>query len=81
MTTTVDWRGVGQRLRIARGLLGMTQAEAAETYGVTLRTYRNYEAGGTQRWPDPAVTFCETTGVPFGWLIFDAGPGIQRVLH
>ena len=38
-------RAYGRRLRLTRIALDITEAEAAAAHGVTLRTYRRWEAG------------------------------------
>jgi transcriptional regulator with XRE-family HTH domain len=43
-----SWPEIGRRFRVARLVLGLTEQEAADAYGVTLRTYRKWEAGGQQ---------------------------------
>lgn len=47
--TLVRWRAVGRRLRVTRSALGITEQKAAEVFGISLRTYRRYEAGQPQR--------------------------------
>ena len=47
------YKAVGPRLRQARVGLGITEQQAADVFGVTLRTYRKYEAGGRQRSAKP----------------------------
>jgi hypothetical protein len=45
----VDYRAAGHRLRVTRLTLGITESEAPAAHGVTLRTYRKWEAGHPQR--------------------------------
>jgi DNA-binding transcriptional regulator YiaG len=42
-------RRFGARMRILRLALRLTEAQAAEAYGVTLGTYQRYEAGSPMR--------------------------------
>jgi ribosome-binding protein aMBF1 (putative translation factor) len=39
------YRAFARRLRYARNQLGISEAEAAYAFGVTVRTFRRYEAG------------------------------------
>jgi transcriptional regulator with XRE-family HTH domain len=71
-------RGYGHRLRIARLTLGVTEREAASALGITLRTYRKWEA---RRWPPvqagPVLAFAETYDVNLDWLISGKGFGLK----
>lgn len=61
---------VAHRLRVTRLMLGLTEEQAATEFGVSLRTYRKYEAGhipSRGRWGED---FCEKYGVEFCWLWF-----------
>ena len=59
----------GRRLQYARRRLGITEAEAAAVYGITLRTYRRLEAGGPCRDHHKGfVNFAHTYGLSFDWL-------------
>jgi len=62
------WRAVGRRLRVMRGALGLTEQQAAKGFGVSLRTYRRYEAGQRQRSAVPAVNFARRYNVSLDWL-------------
>jgi transcriptional regulator with XRE-family HTH domain len=44
-----SWKRVGHRLRVTRLALGLTDQEAATAHGVTVGTYRKWEAGGQAR--------------------------------
>jgi transcriptional regulator with XRE-family HTH domain len=63
-----EWRAVGQRLRVTRMALGITEQKAAKGFGVSLRTYRGYEAGGRQRSLGPTVKFSRKYDVSLSWL-------------
>jgi hypothetical protein len=44
---TVEWhRAFGQRLARVRAIFGVSEAEAASIFRITVRTYRRREAGG-----------------------------------
>jgi transcriptional regulator with XRE-family HTH domain len=51
--------GFGRRLCDTRGVLGLTEQQAAEGFGVTLRTYRKWEAGFASRSYAPMMRFQE----------------------
>lgn len=71
------WRGYGRRLRLARLTLGVTEGEAAAALGITLQTYRRWEA---RRWPPvsagPVLAFAEIYNVSIDWLICGEGFGL-----
>jgi transcriptional regulator with XRE-family HTH domain len=63
-------RGYGHRLRLARLTLGVTEGEVAAALGITLRTYRRWEA---RVWPHvqagPILAFAQMYGVSVDWLV------------
>ena len=71
-------RGYGRRLRLTRLTLGVTEGEAAAALGITLRTYRRWEA---RRWPPvsagPVLAFAEIYDVNIDWLIKGEGFGLK----
>jgi hypothetical protein len=69
-TAICFYQSFGKRLRFVRHQLDITEAEAAEAYGISLRTYRHYEAGHAPR--DGSLghlDFCEEFGIDLGWLL------------
>jgi transcriptional regulator with XRE-family HTH domain len=73
------WRETGLRLRITRLTLCLSEAEAAAGYGVTLRTYRKWEAGRRQtNSPVPFCKFGEAFDVSLDWIVFGKGYGLRR---
>jgi transcriptional regulator with XRE-family HTH domain len=62
----------GDRVRKARELAGLTQAQLAERMGVSRKTIKNYEADTTQpqRPLDFAQRLAEIADVPTAWLMF-----------
>lgn len=56
-TNPSKWQARGQRLRVMRIMNGWTEAEAAKKCGVTLRTYRGWEAGRPPKNQDFYVVF------------------------
>jgi transcriptional regulator with XRE-family HTH domain len=62
---------------ITRLTLGITEAEAAAAYGVTVRTYRGWEAGRRQRLNhDGIVRFAEKYDVSIDWIVSGEGFGL-----
>lgn len=71
-------RGYGRRLCVARLVLGVTEGEAPAALGITLRTYRKWEA---RRWPHvsagPVLAFAEIYNVSVDWLVYGEGFGLK----
>lgn len=62
------WHAVARRLRVTRGALGLTEQQGAEAFGVSLLTYRRYEAGRRHRSAGPAINFARRYDVSLDWL-------------
>jgi hypothetical protein len=60
---------VGALCRLTRLVLGLSEQQAAEDFGVTLRTYRKWEAGKIRRllWWTLSM-FMEKHDVSYDWL-------------
>jgi transcriptional regulator with XRE-family HTH domain len=74
----IEWRAHGHRLRVIRAALGLTEREAAAAHGVTLRTYRRWEAGARPR--HVGVAFAERYDVSLDWLVLGKGERLGRHL-
>lgn len=61
---------IGHRLRVVRAALGLTEREAADAFGVTLRTYRRYEAGCVGNRPLTIVRFACRYAISLDWIIY-----------
>ena len=73
----IDWHLVGRRLRVTRLALGITEQEAAAAHGVTLRTYRRWEAGARQtNNPRYLLNFAEKYDVSLDWLLIGEAAGV-----
>ncbi len=73
-------RAYARRLRIARLALNISEAEAAAAHGITLRTYRRWEAGlpqGASTWP--VLKFAKAYDISLDWLI--GGDGRWLKVH
>lgn len=62
------YRQASHRLRVTRLALGISEREAADAYGVSLSTYRKYEAGGSQRGMK-ILGFSRKYAVSLNWLV------------
>jgi transcriptional regulator with XRE-family HTH domain len=62
------YRDFGARLRLVREALGLTEQQAADGAGVTVRTYRRWEAGHKGKSSGPVFKFGEKFRVNLDWL-------------
>lgn len=53
---------MGMTLKQARVGIGYSQTEMAKRLGISLNTYRRYEANPDRMMIDKALKFCEITG-------------------
>jgi transcriptional regulator with XRE-family HTH domain len=61
------WKAYGDRLRLVRLLLGISEEQAADAHGVTVQTYKKWEAGGRQRGASRART-SKNYDISIDWL-------------
>jgi transcriptional regulator with XRE-family HTH domain len=73
-----NWKEIGERLRTARLLFKLTEKQAAEAAGVTVETWRAWEAGRRQRSCGPMMQFVRSYRISFDWLYY-GGPGVFYV--
>ncbi len=70
-------RGFGDRLRLARLALDLTERQAAAAAAVTLQTFRRWER---RRWPhqrwDAVAAFAAAYDVSFDWLLLGDPGGL-----
>jgi DNA-binding XRE family transcriptional regulator len=70
----------GRRLKYVRARLGVSEAQAAELFGVTLKTYRRYERGLTHRDnTEGTIAFALTYGLSMDWFLGCPGALPPRV--
>jgi len=74
--TDDSWIETGHRLRVTRLALGITEREAAAASGVTVRTYRRWEAGGYPRGTG-LRDFAARYDVSMDWLLFGGAATIR----
>src|SRR5579872_1204528 len=67
----------GERLRILRIVLGYTDARMADEIGISLRTYRKWEAGGTVRKWLPLQAFLDHHEVSYNWSLSGDGSNLR----
>ncbi|MGX1107860.1 MULTISPECIES: helix-turn-helix domain-containing protein [Bradyrhizobium] len=74
-----DWIAAGRRLRVTRLALDISEERAAAGFGVSLRTYRGYEAGRPQRgnW---FLGFAREYDVSLDWLLDGDTSGVRNHL-
>jgi transcriptional regulator with XRE-family HTH domain len=66
-------QGIGERLCLMRRVLGISEREAADAAGVTIRTYRKWEKGGHARDGNALDNLCYELGVSVVWLLDNWG--------
>jgi transcriptional regulator with XRE-family HTH domain len=66
--TKTLYRGIAHRMRTVRIILGLSEQQAADEFGIALRTYRRYEEGAAQRFSSPLYWFAEKYGLE-AWLL------------
>jgi transcriptional regulator with XRE-family HTH domain len=76
-----SWKAAGHRLRVTRLALGLTEQQVAKAYGVSLRTYRGYEAGKRQRDNGGWLRFAEKFDVDLDWIVVGAQARIGKHLR
>ena len=66
-----EWhRAFGRRLKYARARLGVSEAQAAELLGVTLKTYKRYELGLSHRDnTEGTLNFSLAYGLSMDWVL------------
>jgi len=62
------YRMIGRRLRLARAVLDLTEAQAADVFGCTVATYRKREAGCRWNDIDGMCAFANRFNVNLDWL-------------
>ena len=62
------YRAIGERLRLTRKILGISEREAAGAAGVTVKTYRKWESGARQRSGFPVEWLCDEFDVSITWM-------------
>lgn len=72
------YRELGKRLQWLRAALQLTEAQAAADHGVTLPTYRRWEAGGRIRGKYQALSnFCKKHKVSYEFYFAGQKPAFS----
>jgi transcriptional regulator with XRE-family HTH domain len=79
-TTSRYWQDYAHRLRVLRQTLDISEMDAAVAHGVTVRTYRKWEAGNPQRASDRFLRFADKYDVSLDWLCHGNGFNLGRHL-
>lgn len=72
-----DYLGFGHRLRVARIVLGLTQAEMATAAGCTEKTWRKYEDTGEGNCTLPMLRVGEKFNISLDWIMDGDAGGIR----
>ena len=68
---------VGQRIRLRRTLLGMSQEKLAEAIGLTFQQVQKYERGANRVGSSRLFDLCRVLDVPVAYFFEDMAPGVQ----
>lgn len=61
-------RHIGERLKLTREALGLSQGEVCEALGIGQTRWSNWENGERFPAPDVMVNFCSEFGVTMDWI-------------
>jgi transcriptional regulator with XRE-family HTH domain len=68
---------VGQRIRLRRTLLGLSQEKLAEAIGLTFQQVQKYERGANRVGSSRLFDLCRVLDVPVSYFFEDMAPGVQ----
>ena len=71
-TTEID-RFVGERIRLYRSMIGMSQQKLAENLGVTFQQLQKYERGENRIGSGRLMTVATVLGIPITFLLDEEG--------
>ena len=71
---------MGERLRLTREALGLSQAELCRRTGITPAAWNNAETGDNRIGIDNALSLCRTTGATLDWLFQGHRGGLPKKL-
>lgn len=69
---------VGNRLRLRRSLLGMTQEVLAKELGLTFQQVQKYERGANRISASRLYDLCRVLGVPVSYFFDDMTPEVEK---
>jgi len=71
---------VGERLRLTREALGLSQAELCRRVGISPAAWNNAETGDNRLRVDNAMELCKATGVTLDWIYLGHRAGLPQKL-
>jgi transcriptional regulator with XRE-family HTH domain len=71
---------MGQRLRLTREALGLSQAELCRRVGISPAAWNNAETGDNRIGIDNAMLLCRTVGVTLDWIYQGHRGGLPQKL-
>jgi DNA-binding XRE family transcriptional regulator len=71
---------IGERLRVTREALGLSQAELCRRLGISPAAWNNAETGDNRIGIDNAMLLCKTTGVTLDWIYLGHRGGLPQKL-
>jgi transcriptional regulator with XRE-family HTH domain len=71
---------IGERLRVTREALGLSQAELCRRTGIRPAAWNNAETGDNRIGIDGATALCKTTGVTLDWIFLGHRGGLPQKL-
>jgi transcriptional regulator with XRE-family HTH domain len=74
-------RELGERLRTVRQVLNLTERDAANAAGVTVKTWRKWEGGGLTRGHRWVASFTTRYDISLDWLYAGKGPMALSEYH
>jgi len=70
----------GERLRLTREALGLSQAELCRRVGISPAAWNNAETGDNRLGVDNAMELCKATGVTLDWIYLGHRAGLPQKL-
>lgn len=83
MTATGErsMKAIGERLRVTREALGLSQAHFAKAAKVSASAYNQYERGRMRPAIDQAIRLCEGHKLTLDWIYRGDNSGLQAPLQ
>src|SRR5262245_65016276 len=71
---------IGDRLRLTRQALGLSQAELCRRTGISPAAWNNAETGDNRIGIDNAMSLCKATGATLDWIFMGHRGGLPQKL-
>ena len=72
---------IGERLRLTREALGLSQIAFARAAKISASSYNQYEKGGTRPSIDQAIRLCDAHRITLDWIYMGDNSGLKTQLH